>query len=311
LGSAGGRLAISELPPMLGNVNATAAMVRAGIPVDRNDPIFKAFSLWAAAMARYHAHEVLHLERLGSLLRRGRRVVLVGNHVLDMLDPLLFTTALIERYGTVPCFIGHENLVFRFPGLGRLARSFGMIPSRRLAEASAALRRDRLLMLYPGSGSEAARRSYRDEPYRLKWENRLGFLRLALRNDAEVVFVAAVGIDEMYYQSNFEIPVWYLRLFGSERYRGSRFQFGLLGPHMLPGVFPLPVRITHVVSKPFDLGDRDAARRNPTVLHRLHARIWKGCQRFLDAAVAAREADAPLLDRTVRGGERLLQRMGL
>lgn len=262
-------------------------------------------------MARYHAHRVLHIERLGALLARGRRVVIVGNHVLDMLDPLLFTTALIERYGSVPCFIGHENLVFRFPGLGRLARSFGMIPSRRMADASAALRRDRLLMLYPGSGSEAARRSYRDEPYRLKWENRLGFLRLALRNDAEVVFVAAVGIDEMYYQSRFEIPGWLLRLSNAERYRGSRFQFGLLGPHMLPGLFPLPVRITHVVSKPFDLGDRDEARRSPAALRRLHARVWKGCQRFLDAAVARREKDAPLVDRAVRRGERLLQEIGV
>jgi hypothetical protein len=228
-----------------------------------------------------------------------------------MLDPLLFTTALIERYGCVPCFIGHENLVFRFPGLGRLARSFGMIPSRRMAEAAAALRRDRVLMLYPGSGSEAARRSYRDEPYRLKWENRLGFLRLALRSDAEVVFVAAVGIDEMYYQSSFEIPTWLLRLSNAERYRGSRFQFGLFGPHMLPGLFPLPVRITHVVSKPFDLGDREEARRSPAALRRLHERVWTGCQRFLDAAVARREKDAPLLDRAVRTGERLLQEIGL
>ena len=107
-----------------------------------------------------------------------------------------------------------------------------------------------LLMLYPGSGSEAARRSYRDEPYRLKWEKRFGFLQLALPCDAELIFVAAVGIDEMYYQSALEIPHGCC---GSSRRNatiGSRMQFGTLGPHLLPTLETFPVQLTHVVSKP-------------------------------------------------------------
>ena len=203
-------------------------------PFDRDDPLVRLFLAYARLLARYHGHRVLHLERLGTLLRKGRRVVLVGNHALDVLDPLLFTAALIDRYGRLPHFIGHENLIFRLPGLGAIARRYQMIPSRRMRETAAALRTTGLLMLYPGSGSEAARRSYRDEPYRLKWENRLGFLQLALRYDAEILFVAAVGIDEMYYQSSLKTPAWILRRFSAERYEGSRMQFGVLGPHLVP-----------------------------------------------------------------------------
>lgn len=282
-----------------------------GIPLDQNDPLVRVFLAYAHLLARYHRHRVLHLERLGSLLQQGRRVVLVGNHVLDVLDPLLFTAALIGRYGRMPHFIGHENLIFRLPGLGGLARRYQMIPSRHMRDAAAALRSTGLLMLYPGSGSEAARRNYRDEPYRLKWEKRLGFLRLALRDDAEIVFVAAVGIDEMYYQSSLEIPLWLLRLFSAERYQGSRMQFGVLGPHLLPTLVPFPVQITHSVSKPLDLGDRAAARGSRAALVELHRRVAEHCQELLDAAVARRERDAPLLDRAVRAGERFLQRIGV
>lgn len=281
------------------------------VPLDRDDPVVRLFLAYTRVLARYHRHRVLHLERLGSLLRKGRRVVLVGNHALDVLDPLLFTAALIDRYGRLPHFIGHENLIFRFPGLGELARRYGMIPSRRMRETAAVLRTTGLLMLYPGSGSEAARRSYRDQPYRLVWEKRLGFLQLALRYDAEVLFVAAVGIDEMYYQSSLRIPTWLLRLFSAERYEGSRMQFGVLGPHLAPTVLPFPVQITHVVSKPLDLGDRDAARRSRAALVRLHRRVVAECQALLDEAVSQRERDAPLLDRAIRGGERIAQRIGI
>jgi hypothetical protein len=168
---------------------------------------------------------------------------------MDIIDSLLFTTTLIDHYGRMPNFIGHENIVFQAPGLGDLAKRYQMIPSRHMREAAGALRANGLLMLYPGSGSEAARRSYRDEPYRLKWENRLGFLQLALRGNAELVFVAAVGIDEMYYQSSLEFPHWLLRLASAERYQGSRLQFGMLAPHLFPTLLAFPVQLTHVVSK--------------------------------------------------------------
>jgi hypothetical protein len=44
---------------------------------------------------------------------------------------------------------------------------------------------------------------------------------------------------------------------------------------------------------------------------RLHQRVVAQCQTLLDAAVAQREADAPFLDRVIRGGERIAQRLGV
>ncbi len=298
-------------PPATFRVSGSRQHGPSGTPLDADSWGVQPFLAYARLLAHYHRHRVLHIERLGRLLRQGRRVVLVGNHVLDVTDALLFTAALLERYGRIPRFIGHENLIFGLPGLRTLAAQYGMIPARHMREATDALRRDGLLMLYPGSGSEAARRIYRLEPYRLKWENRFGFLRLALRYDADVVFVAAVGIDEMYYQSSLEIPAWLLQRFSAERYRGSHLQFGLLGPHLLPTLLPLPVQITHVVSRSLDLGDRAAARHSRAALAALHRRIWEECQSLLTRAVAQRERSAPPLDRALRAGEAMLQQLGI
>src|SRR5439155_680580 len=151
----------------------------------------------AKLLAGYHRYRVQHLERLGRVLRAGRRVILVGNHALDVIDPLLFISALLGRYGRVPRIIGH--------------RSWFRLPVVRLADA--------------GDGM---------------------------------------------------------------RYRGAPLRFGLLGPHLLPGVFPLPVQLTHVVSPRLPLGNRALALRDPAVFERLHRTVWRRCQTFLARAVARR-----------------------
>jgi len=285
-----------------------------GIAIDRQAWATRAFLALADGLAAYHRHRVVHLERLANLFAADRRVVLVGNHALDIVDPLLLLATVFRELGRAPHFIGHEAGWFRIPLLREISRRFHVIPSRRPEETVAALRRSGFLMLFPGANREAAMRSYRDEPYRLKWEGRKGFLRVALEADAEVLFVAAVGNDDAYYQSRLPTPEAILRLANAgdaSRYRGARLTFGLLGPHLVPGVWPLPVRLTHVVSRPLDLGDRTAALGDEAALDALHARVWAECQRFLDGAVARRERDSDWLDRLVRDGQQRLRAVGL
>ncbi len=282
-----------------------------GVDVDRGDLPTAALIGLASFLARYHRHRVLHMDRLLRLLRARRPVVVVGNHALDVVDPLLFVAAVLERYGRVPRFMSHTSWQ-QLPGLRAISERYRLVPSRSMEEASRSLAEDGFLMLFPGGASEAALRSYRNEPYRLKWENRLGFLRLALEHDAEIVFVAAVGNDEMYFQSKLPTPEAMIRLADAgdgTRYRGAYLRFGLAGVHALPGVFPLPVQLTHVVSPPLMLGDRALARREPEALRALHRSVCQECQTLLDRAVAKRSGD--LLDRTIRVAQRLVQHIGI
>jgi 1-acyl-sn-glycerol-3-phosphate acyltransferase len=303
-----------ERGPQAGARNKTASRGRLpGVELDPRELPTAALLGFASVLARYHRHRVVHLDRLLRVLRARRRVILVGNHALDVVDPLLFVAALLGRYGRVPRFMSYPSWQ-RLPGLRTFADRYRLVPSRSMEDAGRALVEDGFLMLFPGGVSEAALRSYRHEPYRLKWENRLGFLRLALEHDADVVFVAAVGSDEMYFQSRLPTPGAIVRLLDAgdgRRYGDAYLRFGLLGMHLLPALFPLPVQLTHVVAPPLMLGDRALALGDPEALAALHRSVWEACQTFLDRAVAQRERYADAIDRTIRGGERLLHRVGV
>ena len=265
------------------------------------------------ALRLYHRHRVVGMDHLEAALSSHRPVLLVGNHCMDVVDPMMLRTAVHEATGQLLRFVAHQMGFFRLPGLRSFMTASGVIPSRDPALAERALRNGGLLALYPGAGSEAALRLYRREPYRLKWYGRLGFVELALRTDATLLFVAGIGIDEMYYQTNRRVPAPIFRwLRGTylEEYRGLRFQLGAAGLHVLPGIWPLPVRVTHVISDPIRFkrttDPEDRAALEETQLH-----IWASCQRFLDDAVAARDEHTDQLDSACRKGIDLLQEIGL
>lgn len=249
-----------------------------------------------------------HLEHA---LAEDRPVLLVGNHAMDVVDPLLFAAVVHDATGRHLPFIAHEMLFFRLPGVRDFVRGAGMIPSREPLLAERTLREQGLLMLYPGAGQEAALRSYEREPYTLKWYERFGFVELALRTRATLLFVAGVGIDEMFFQTDVPLPRPLFRLVGNSylnAYRGIRIQLGAAGIHVLPGWFPLPVRVTHVVSPPLPL-DLSIDPTDRVAVGKAQVAIWGTCQRLLDDAVDGRRTD--LVDAGLRGGMRLLRAVGL
>jgi 1-acyl-sn-glycerol-3-phosphate acyltransferase len=259
----------------------------------------------------YHRHHVRGFEHLERALARGKPVLLVSNHCLEVTDPMMFASAVYERIGRFPRFIGHETIFFQLKAIRRFAETFGALPSRHPDLAERALREERLLMLYPGAGTEASLRLYRRERYRLKWQARTGFVRLALRTRATLLFVAGVGIDDMYYQTDWRVPdrLFDLPFLGYlSEYRGLRAQLGAAGLHLVPGVFPLPVRVTHVISPPIAI-DRSVDPDDDDAVTRAQLDVWSRCQAFLDRQVARRETD--LVDRWVRGAEQMMERLGV
>jgi 1-acyl-sn-glycerol-3-phosphate acyltransferase len=263
------------------------------------------------ALRRYHRHTVRGLHHLTTAFSSGRPVVLVGNHCLDLVDPLMLTVAVYRETGRLLRFIAHGNLFFTIPGLRTLAPIWGLIPNRHVELADAAVRDEGALMLYPGSGTEAILRSYRREPYRLKWDGKHGFVQLAARHRATILFVAGIGIDEMYYQTDVPMPasaVRYGNAGDADYYQGARMQIGAAGLHVLPGVLPLPVRITHTISPPLAL-DPDLDPDDADAVAHAQIGLWAESQAFLDATVAARDSD--LVDRGLRGAMAWLQRLGI
>jgi hypothetical protein len=133
------------------------------------------------------------------------------------------------------------------------------------------------------------------------------------RHRASILFVAGIGIDELYYQTDVAMPGAVVRYFNAgdaDYYRGARIQLGAAGVHVLPGILPLPVRVTHVISPPLDLPP-DLDPDDPTAVETAQIRLWAESQAFLDAAVAARARDSDPLDRACRQAMRWLEQLGV
>ena len=104
-----------------------------GISIDPRDWPTRSFLGFAQLLSGYHRHQVFHLDRLEQLFHERRRVIVVGNRALDIVDPLLFLAQVYRRLGRVPYFVGHEE------GMVRSARSAPR--ARRDPEAFARLHR--------------------------------------------------------------------------------------------------------------------------------------------------------------------------
>jgi 1-acyl-sn-glycerol-3-phosphate acyltransferase len=157
-----------------------------------------------------HFQATLHDDE--RLPRKGA-ALLVGNHALFGLDSVALTAALVAAGHRPPRFLGEKNL-FRLPGVRAALHALGAVAGVP-DEAVALLEAGELVMVYPGGVDDSFKLSA--EAYTLKWGERTGFARVALRARVPIVPVGATGVDEL-----FEVPrregILGRLLLGSTRY---------------------------------------------------------------------------------------------
>jgi len=149
------------------------------------------------------------------------------------------------------------------PGLPVLKRHFGLIdPSEE--NCLSVLRRGEQLLVTPGGMREA--RPARDF-YRLRWDGRHGFVRLALETGAPIVPLAVVG--------------------GAEAYPGFRVKrLSFWSP------LPLPARLHAALGEPIPVARAPGRGRDMALVAPLHALARERTQALYDALIARREASA-------------------
>lgn len=145
------------------------------------------------------------------------------------------------------------------PGLPRVKRDLGLVePSE--ASCLAALRAGEQLLVTPGGMREARPRS---DFYRLRWQGRQGFARLALHTGAPIVPLAVVG--------------------GAEAYPGVR-----AGRLSLWSPLPLPARLDVAVGEPIPVEARPSAARDPAAVGPLFTLALERTQALYHGLVARR-----------------------
>lgn len=196
-----GRDLLALTPPGILGIMLRGALDRVtGTPLppcddlDAYDPkLVAVFADMARALARHYfrlqLHGVENIPHTGAAL-------LVGNHNGGALpfDSLFTALAVYDSQGPTRVVHGlaHDAL-FIDPRIRGYAQRVGAVRASP-GVAERALRRDRLLLVYPGSDWDACRPfSQRD---RVILHGRRGFLRLALRLGVPIVPVVSVGTHE-------------------------------------------------------------------------------------------------------------------
>ncbi|NUP10006.1 MAG: acyltransferase family protein [Polyangiaceae bacterium] len=200
----------------------------------------RARRFWAIVsrlLDRWHV-EVSGLERLPA-----GRALLYMNHAFGW-DAALPIAAIRRATGRRVWVLG-EHLWWKVPYLRGLAAAVGTVDGTP-ANADALLAAGELVLVLPGGLREAVKP--RELRYRLIWDGRYGFVRVAIHNQAPLVPVAGIGADEWvdlvgnpfargrrWLGRDFPLvrPRWGIPIV---RRRGLQYVIGApVYPHLLPG----------------------------------------------------------------------------
>jgi 1-acyl-sn-glycerol-3-phosphate acyltransferase len=135
-----------------------------------------------------------YVDGLANLPRDGR-FLLVGNHTQAGAEVFL-TSYFVRRELGVRVRPLAERGMGEARGLARdLIAAYGGVVGHP-DSARELMRHNETVLVYPGGGREIAK--FKGEEYRLRWEGRSGFARVAIESDYPIVPVGLVGGDDVY-----------------------------------------------------------------------------------------------------------------
>lgn len=227
---------------------------------------YRTYAVVAEALARYHRTRVEGAPPDGPCVYVA--IHGAGYFVLDLVVAgyYLGWRDFFWRRGTrrpLRIVAAESRIEKALPGLPRVKRHFGIIdPSEE--SCLAALRAGEQLLVTPGGMREA-------QPtgggYRLRWDGRYGFARLAVETGSPIVPLAVVG--------------------GREAYPGFKVKkLSFWSP------VPLPSRLDIVVGDPIPVERAPGRGRDLSLVKPLHALAWQRTQALYDEVVARRRGGA-------------------
>jgi len=225
--------------------------------LDPSHPFYRVVVAWARAMCRYHR---MALE--GGPPPDGPCIYVTLHPAGYLALDVVLAGYLIawQGYGErgVPrrrlrVVAGRSQIERFLPGLPAAKDLAGIIGVDEEA-CWAVLERGEQLLITPGGTREA--QPSRDF-YRLRWEGRYGFVRLALRTGAPIVPLAVVG--------------------GAEAFPGFR-----LGKLSFWSPLPLPARLRAALGEPIPVERRPEVARDLSAVKPIHELAWLRTQELYD-----------------------------
>jgi 1-acyl-sn-glycerol-3-phosphate acyltransferase len=232
----------------------------------------RSFFLVERTICRYFRLQVLGAGRIPP----GRALVIGCHSGVLPWDAACLVTALYRHTGRFPRAAGHA-LWGAFAPVARFLAARGVVLGSA-AELEALLRREELVVLFPGGAEDMRRPIWRErylvKPHKGFARGRGGYVKMALRTRTPIVPVAIIGAEEVHGLLADVRPVARL----------LRFPYF---PIVL-STLPLPARIYIRFGEPIRLEAPPAAAEDQAVVDRLNIRVRRTLQALIDDTVRHR-----------------------
>lgn len=241
--------------------------------IDIDTPIFENLRKLAQFLRQYHRHEVIGMENLP----QSGGVLLVVNHSLATYDIVMLFAAVLQEKNRFTRPLA-DRTFFKFPYLSDLVHRVGGCEGSP-ENAAALLKSGELVGVAPGGMLEALRPS--SERYQIRWENRKGFVRLAMQTKTPIVIAVCPKADDLYEVYPNLVTDWIYKTFRFPVFLARGIGFSPI---------PRPTKLVHFLSEPMY---PPKISKDPQVFNRqvtlFHKKIIKRARLLIAEAIAYRE----------------------
>ncbi len=228
-----------------------------------DDPFLDRLLPLVQGLGKYNHYQVDGLDRVPT---EGRLLIAV-NHSFATYDSFLLGAAIYLNVRRKPYGLADHNF-FKLRLVSELSERLGLVEGEH-ENAEKLLSRGELIMLAPGGMREAIRP--KEQAFQIRWKNRKGFVRLAIRTQTPVMLAACPEADRLLdVYPNFLTPWVYKRL----KLPFVYFKGVGLSP------FPRPIQLTHYLSEilyppPWD-GNKNTLFALVQQFHRqIYRKMWQ------------------------------------
>lgn len=228
-----------------------------------------------------------YVEGLENLPRDGR-FLLVGNHTQSGAEGLLIPYVVRREIGMrVRPLTDRRFGDMPWPVSDVMAACGAVVGSPE--NAGELMEHDEPVMVFPGGGREIGK--FKGEQYKLRWEGRAGFARVAIEHGYPIVPVALVGGDDVYVGVTSR-DHWLGRLSQtlSEKLTGQRDMAMPLVRGIGPTLIPRPQRMYLQFAEPIDTV-KPARVSNANWVDTVKANTQESLEQSLDHLLAVRRDD--------------------
>lgn len=216
---------------------------------------------------RYFRYEVRGLENIP----RDEGAILANNHGLWPFDALLLAKRMFEE-GRPPRALA-EHATWKIPFVREIFLNLGVVDGTP-KNAIRLLRADQLVIVFPGGAREAQKSSA--QKYQLFWQDRMGFVKVAIAAGKPIIPCFCAGIDDMYH-------VFYDGYtLGKKLFRAYVPLAAFIGI----GIMPFPVKLVHHIGEPVYHDLPYSAYRDEKKVQKLHARVLAAAEALKAKALA-------------------------